>query len=129
MRVIPEDADSVDTPAARLLDLGTAVAIEPRSGIELVTSLYGLAGDSAAALLADPADLCQPDVPVIPFEHDGRQGYLSFAGGYLVEASAPAVDFAAYDDTLLHISGSLEAPVWECSLPARLDSRRMWTTG
>lgn len=84
-------------------------------------------GDSAAALLAEQTDPCQPDVQVVPFEHDGRQGYLSLAEGYLVEASVPAADFAAYDDTLLHIAGSLEAPVWECNLPARLESHRMWT--
>lgn len=72
--------------------------------IEQIGQEYGIT-DAEAAFA--PYFGCDIPSDSVPFEHDGRLGFLRFSNGYVLEVSATVELFDDYKDLLTAIDESL----------------------
>ncbi len=111
-----DDAPGDAAPLVRLLDMDQRGVFTPSPRLTTVEQLasYNLSEESIRAIEAAEASGCNTDLPAVPFEQDGRAGYVRFERVYLIEASVAAEAFADYDETLLAIAESMTLPLSGC---------------
>jgi hypothetical protein len=104
--IVPDDgADArARLRLLRQFDPDYRVGNAPSMVIERIGQEYGIADPEAAFEAYFGCDI--PAVSV-PFEHDGRSGFLRFSNGYLLETSATDELFDDYKDILIAIDESL----------------------